>query len=73
MTAFAQQSNRVSAFIYAVAGDPAGRQALTALTGFVAAVRGKNPAVPIYLFGEQLPPSRCRRRCSRRSTALSTR
>ena len=24
MTAFAQQSNRVSAFIYAVAGDPAG-------------------------------------------------
>ena len=29
-------------------------QALTALTRFVAAVRGKNPAVPIYLFGEQL-------------------
>ena len=50
MTAFAQQSNRVSAFIYAVADD----QALIALTRFVAAVRGKNPAVPIYLFGERL-------------------
>jgi len=50
MTAFAQQSNRVSAFVYAVGRD----QALTALTGFVAAVRGRNPAVPIYLFGEQL-------------------
>jgi len=50
MTAFAQQSNRVSAFIYAVAGD----QALITLTRFVAAVRGKNPGVPIYLFGEHL-------------------
>ena len=58
MTAFAQQSNRVSAFVYAVARDPAGPpsgdQALTALARFVAAVRGRNPAVPIYLFGEQL-------------------
>ena len=58
MTAFAQQSNRVSAFIYAVARDPAGPSAgdlaLTALTRFVAAVRGRNQAVPIYLFGEQL-------------------
>ena len=50
MTAFAQQSNRVSAFIYAVAGD----QALITLTRFVAAVRDKNPGVPIYLFGEHL-------------------
>src|SRR6516162_4914846 len=50
MTAFAQQSSRVSAFVYAVGRD----QALAALTGFVAAVRGRNPAVPIYLFGEQL-------------------
>jgi arginine decarboxylase len=58
MTAFAQQSSRVSAFIYAVVGDPgdppAGHRALTALTRFVASVRSKNPAVPIYLFGEQL-------------------
>src|SRR5262249_893949 len=58
MTAFAQQSNRVSAFVYAVArdpaGPPAGHQVLTALIRFVAAVRGRNPAVPIYLFGEQL-------------------
>ena len=58
MTAFAQQSNRVSAFIYAVACDPADPpaddQALAALTRFVAAVRGRNPAVPIYLFGERL-------------------
>ena len=54
MTAFARQSNRVSAFIYAVARDPADKKALTALARFVAAVRGRNPAVPIYLFGEQL-------------------
>jgi arginine/lysine/ornithine decarboxylase len=58
MTAFAQQSNRVSAFIYAVACDPADPsaddRALAALTRFVAAVRGRNPAVPIYLFGERL-------------------
>jgi arginine decarboxylase len=58
MTAFAQQSSRVSTFIYAVVGDPAdppaGHRALTALTGFVASVRRKNPAVPIYLFGKQL-------------------
>ena len=58
MTAFAQQSNRVSAFVYAVAGGPADPPArdrdLAALTRFVASVRGKNPAVPIYLFGEQL-------------------
>ena len=58
MTAFAQQSSRVSAFIYAVgsnpADPPAGDRALTALTRFVASVRSKNPAVPIYLFGEQL-------------------
>jgi arginine decarboxylase len=50
MTAFAQQSNRVSAFVYAVGGHPA----LGALTAFVASVRGRNPAVPIYLFGEHL-------------------
>ena len=50
MTAFAQQSSRVSAFVYAVGGDPA----LDALTRFVASVRGRNPAVPIYLFGERL-------------------
>ena len=58
MTAFAQQSSRVSAFIYAVAGDPADPPArdrsLAALTRFVASVRRKNPAVPIYLYGEQL-------------------
>ena len=46
MAAFAQQSNRVSAFIYAVARDPAappsGDQALTALARFVAAVRGRD-------------------------------
>ena len=58
MTAFAQQSNRVSAFIYAVACDPADAsaddRALAVLTRFVAAVRGRNPAVPIYLFGERL-------------------
>src|SRR5215471_3930465 len=51
MTAFAQQSSRVSAFVYAVGGDPA----LGALTRFVTSVRGRNPAVPIYLFGERLP------------------
>ena len=58
MTAFAQQSSRVSAFIYAVAGDPADpparARALAALSRFVASVRSKNPAVPIYLYGEQL-------------------
>ena len=58
MTAFAQQSNSVSAFVYAVAGGPADPPArdrdLAALTRFVASVRSKNPAVPIYLFGEQL-------------------
>jgi len=58
MTPLAQQSSRVSAFVYAVTGDlarpPAGEQAVTALTRFVASVRSKNPAVPIYLFGERL-------------------
>jgi hypothetical protein len=41
MTAFAQQSNRVSAFVYAVGGHPA----LGALTAFVASVRGRNGRV----------------------------
>ena len=58
MTAFAQQSNRISAFVYAVGGDPADPhaddRALALLTRFVVSVRGKNPAVPIYLFGERL-------------------
>ena len=36
------------------AGLLAGDRALAALTGFVASVRRKNPAVPIYLYGEQL-------------------
>jgi hypothetical protein len=50
MTAFAWQASRVSAFVYAVGGDP------DALTRFVASVRGMNPAVPIYLFGEASAP-----------------
>ena len=41
MTAFAQQSNRVSAFVYAVGGHPP----LGALTAFVASVRGRNGRV----------------------------
>jgi arginine decarboxylase len=58
LMAFAQQSNRVSAFVYSVVGNlthpPTGERALTALIGFVASVRRKNPTVPIYLFGERL-------------------